>query len=65
MVFFEAFKLISGQAFLSTGGAINVDLPLSHLRSKGTASAYITYCTDSGMLTRYTHSKQCNIKKYG
>ena len=28
-------------------------VPLSHLRSKGTASAYITYCTGSGMLTRY------------
>jgi len=29
---------------------------LSHLRSEGTASAYITYCTGSGMLTRYMHS---------
>ena len=26
---------------------------LSHLRSKGKASAYILYCTGSGMLTRY------------
>ena len=31
-------------------------VPLSHLGSKGTASAYITYCTGSGMLTRYTHN---------
>ena len=28
----------------------------SHLRSKGTASAYILYCTGSGMLTRYMHN---------
>ena len=31
-------------------------VPLSHFRSKGTASAYITYCTGSGMLVRYTHT---------
>jgi len=37
-------------------------VPLSHLRSKGKASAYILYCTGSGMLTRYTHCCQCNIK---
>ena len=36
-------------------------VPLSHLRSKGKASAYILYCTGSGMLTRYTHCGQCNI----
>jgi len=28
-------------------------VPLSHLRSKGTASEYITYCTGSGMLMTY------------
>ena len=37
------------------------NVPLSHLRSKGKASAYILYCTGSGMLTRYTHCGQCNI----
>ena len=37
-------------------------VPLSHLRSKGKPSAYILYCTGSGMLTRYTHGGQCNIK---
>ena len=36
-------------------------VPLSHLRSKGKASAYILYCTGSGILTRYTHFGQCNI----
>ena len=30
-------------------------VPLSHLRSKGKASAYILYCTGSGILTRYMH----------
>ena len=37
-------------------------VPFSHLRSKGKTSAYILYCTGSGMLTRYTHCGQCNIK---
>ena len=36
------------------------NVPLSHLRSKGTAKmhmhTYITYCTGSGMLTRYMRS---------
>ena len=32
-----------------------VYVPLSYIRSKGTASAYITYCTGSGMLMRYMH----------
>ena len=41
---------------------IYIYVPLSHLRSKGKASAYILYCTGSGMLTRYTHCGQCNIK---
>ena len=36
-------------------------VPLSHLRSKRKASAYILYFTGSGMLTRYTHCGQCNI----
>ena len=39
-------------------------VPLSHLRSKGKASAYILYCTGSGMLTRYMHCGQCNIFLY-
>ena len=38
------------------------NVPLSHLRSKGKASAYILFCIGSGMLTRYTHCGQCNIK---
>ena len=41
---------------------ISLNVPLSHLKSKGKASAYILYCTGSGMLTRYTHCGQCNIK---
>ena len=32
---------------------------LSHLRSKGNAIAYVSYCTGSGMLTRYTHWYRC------
>jgi len=44
--------------------SLQTHVPLSHLRSKGKASAYILYCTGSGMLTRYmyTHCGQCNIK---
>ena len=41
---------------------VYIYVPLSHLRSKGKASAYILYCTGSGMLTRYTHYGQCNTK---
>ena len=37
-------------------------VPLSHLSSKGKASAYIIYFTGFGMLTRYTHCGQCNLK---
>ena len=43
---------------------IYIYIPLSHLRSKSKASAYMLCCTGSGMLTRYTHCSQCNIKKY-
>ena len=32
---------------------------LLHLRSKGKTSAYKSYCTGSGMLTRYTYRYQC------
>ena len=40
---------------------IIIYVPLSHLRSKDKASAYILYCTGSGMLTRYKHCGQYNI----
>ena len=40
-------------------------IPLSHLRSKGKASAYILYCTGSGMLTRYvTESTKTGLIAY-
>ena len=45
-----------------TKSVIYIYVPLSHLRPKGKASAYILYCTGSGMLMRYTHCGQCNIK---
>jgi len=49
---------------LPTVGNLNEYIPLSHLRSKGKAGAYILYCTGSGMLTRYTHCTTVRISRY-
>ena len=46
----------------NSSNMITIHVPLSHLRSKSKASAYILYCTGSGMLTTYTQCGQCNIK---
>ena len=54
---FEKYAIMSG--FRSSG---HIYVPLSHLRSKGKGSVYTLHCTGSGMLTRYPHCDQCNIK---
>ena len=56
--------LVKSSKLMYVHNACNImcNVPLSHLRSKGKASAYILYCTGSGMLTRYTHCGQCNLK---